>query len=234
MKFKKHLIVGLVFALLASGLWTASVYASTGCFNDTNGNWAETYICWMKDNGITTGTGGGNYSPNSNVTRAEMAVFFQRLFNLSQSGNMTIQAPAKEWYPAPGNVLSYSAASYIAQYDLTLNSNGNFYLYLVPTLPLAMYNRPLKITGFQLCYSADTNIYISTITLYNTGLTYTQSILTDNTIRTDFSTCPTFTLASPYTMKPNETLGLGVIVTRANAGSSIHLGSANFFIDTTP
>jgi len=233
MKSKKHLIVGLVLALLASGLWTASVYASTGCFNDTNGNWAETYICWMKDNGITAGTGGGNYSPNNNVTRAEMAVFFQRLFNLSQSGSMTIQAPADEWRPSPGNVLSYSAISYMSQYDLTLNSNGNFYLYLAPTLPLAMYNRPLKITGFQLCYYANANIYVSDITLYRSSFSYTLPIVTDSAIRNTPS-CSTFTIDPPYTMNPNETLGLRVVATRANAGNSLTMGSVNFFIDTTP
>lgn len=69
-------IVVMLVAVSAFGIGRAS--ASTGCFNDTNGNWAEPFICWMKDNGISSGTGGGNYSPNTNVTRAQMAVFMAR------------------------------------------------------------------------------------------------------------------------------------------------------------
>ncbi|MCL4275996.1 MAG: S-layer homology domain-containing protein, partial [Anaerolineales bacterium] len=32
--------------------------------------------------GITGGCGGGNYCPNNSVTRAQMAIFIQRTFDL--------------------------------------------------------------------------------------------------------------------------------------------------------
>ncbi len=74
-----------VFFALAFGIGVGQAYATTGCFTDTNGHWAETFICWMKDNGITTGIGGGNYGPEDNVTRAQMAVFMQKLDELAVS-----------------------------------------------------------------------------------------------------------------------------------------------------
>ena len=93
MKHKLMLQGGLAlaaFLILAFGVGVGNAYASTGCFNDTNGHWAETFICWMKDNGITTGTGGGNYSPEGNVTRAQMAVFMAKQAEIPPSTGTTL------------------------------------------------------------------------------------------------------------------------------------------------
>ena len=40
------------------------------------------YIEEFSDLGITAGCGGGNFCPNDNVTRAQMAVFLVRAFEL--------------------------------------------------------------------------------------------------------------------------------------------------------
>jgi predicted extracellular nuclease len=59
-----------------------SVGASTG-FNDVPVT--HPLAAWIKQlaaEGITTGCGGGNYCPNDPVTRAQMAVFIIRTFNL--------------------------------------------------------------------------------------------------------------------------------------------------------
>jgi hypothetical protein len=44
--------------------------------------WAASWIEQLVSENITSGCGGGNYCPDSNVTRAEMAVFLVRTFNL--------------------------------------------------------------------------------------------------------------------------------------------------------
>jgi len=44
--------------------------------------WAADWIEQLVAEGITSGCGGGNYCPDDNVTRAEMAVFLVRTFNL--------------------------------------------------------------------------------------------------------------------------------------------------------
>ncbi len=51
-------------------------------FGDTSGHWAEDWIEQLAAEGITAGCGGGNYCPESFVTRAQMAVFLVRTFNL--------------------------------------------------------------------------------------------------------------------------------------------------------
>jgi glucose/arabinose dehydrogenase len=44
--------------------------------------WMEPWIIQFYNEGITTGCGGGNYCPENNVTRAEMAVFIGRAYDL--------------------------------------------------------------------------------------------------------------------------------------------------------
>ncbi len=51
-------------------------------FNDTAGHWAEDWIEQLAAEGITAGCGNGNYCPESPVTRAQMAVFLTRTFDL--------------------------------------------------------------------------------------------------------------------------------------------------------
>ena len=59
-----------------------AVGSSTG-FNDiSTSHWAAAWIKQLAAEGITTGCGGGNYCPEDSVTRAQMAVFLVRTFNL--------------------------------------------------------------------------------------------------------------------------------------------------------
>ncbi|HNB35049.1 MAG TPA: S-layer homology domain-containing protein [Anaerolineales bacterium] len=90
----KQRIIPYLFGILTSALIlggflvgraSAAPTAATGCFPDTNSHWAETFICWLKDNGITTGYGDGTYKPDNSVTRAEMSVFLQKIFNLADA-----------------------------------------------------------------------------------------------------------------------------------------------------
>jgi len=57
--------------------------ASGTVFNDVPpGSFAAAWIEQLVAEGITSGCGAGNYCPNQAVTRAQMAVFLQRTFNL--------------------------------------------------------------------------------------------------------------------------------------------------------
>ena len=47
-------------------------------FTDTAGHWAQYWIEALKNDGITSGCGGGAYCPEGMVTRAQMAVFLLR------------------------------------------------------------------------------------------------------------------------------------------------------------
>ncbi len=56
---------------------------SGAVFGDVpSGSFAADWIEQLAAEGITSGCGGGNYCPNANVNRAEMAVFLVRAFNL--------------------------------------------------------------------------------------------------------------------------------------------------------
>ncbi len=68
--------LAVVLAFLTTAMPSA-VNAQT--FSDVPpGYWAESFIDVVAANGITGGCGGGNYCPNSTVTRAQMAVFLER------------------------------------------------------------------------------------------------------------------------------------------------------------
>jgi hypothetical protein len=59
--------------------------AASGFFADvpvTGKEWMEPWIIQFANEGITTGCGGGNYCPENNVTRAEIAVFIGRAYGL--------------------------------------------------------------------------------------------------------------------------------------------------------
>jgi len=56
---------------------------ATGIFTDAPlGSFAVEWIEQLAAEGITVGCGGGNYCPNDSATRAQMAVFLVRTFNL--------------------------------------------------------------------------------------------------------------------------------------------------------
>ena len=57
--------------------------AATGVFADVPlGAFAVDWIEQLAIEGITSGCGGGNYCPGDSVTRAQMAVFLVRTFEL--------------------------------------------------------------------------------------------------------------------------------------------------------
>ncbi len=73
-----------VFLLRAKHGSSYSPPVATGTmFNDVPSNaFAAAWIEQLASEGITSGCGGGNYCPNTSVTRAQMAVFLQKTFYL--------------------------------------------------------------------------------------------------------------------------------------------------------
>jgi hypothetical protein len=54
----------------------------TGFGDVPDDHWAAPWIKQLAAEGITSGCGGGNYCPATQVTRAQMAVFLVKNFNL--------------------------------------------------------------------------------------------------------------------------------------------------------
>ena len=72
-----------VFLLRAKYGSSYSPPAAAGVFGDVDlGHWAVRWIEQLAAEGITAGCGGGNYCPNADVTRDQMAVFLVRAFGL--------------------------------------------------------------------------------------------------------------------------------------------------------
>jgi hypothetical protein len=79
---RAQMAVFLLKAKYGSAYTPPSVGSSTG-FNDVStGYWAAAWIKQLAAEGITGGCGNNNYCPETAVTRAQMAVFLVRTFNL--------------------------------------------------------------------------------------------------------------------------------------------------------
>jgi hypothetical protein len=224
----------LVVALVAAAFSIGRASASTGCFNDTNGNWAETYICWMKDNGITTGTGGGNYSPNNNVTRAEMAVFMARLADVPPStGDIYINAGSSGWVAENGlGTVSHSANAS----RLFTNSGSDVYYMISPSLPSGLYNKETVIKGVKLCYAATFSAAMTGVVLsqYAGDGTLVNGV-SDYTPRSD-KACRVYTITNPSYFWGGDQVSLEVIFHSPSAGVSywVDIYSATFILGPSP
>ena len=77
---RAQMAVFLLRAKFGSGFSPAP---ATGVFDDVPiGSFADGWIERLAAEGITSGCGGSNYCPNDSVTRAQMAVFLVRAFDL--------------------------------------------------------------------------------------------------------------------------------------------------------
>jgi hypothetical protein len=79
---RAEMAVFLLRSKHGAGYFPPAVGAGTG-FGDVPTNyWAAAWIKQLVAEGITSGCGNGNYCPASSVTRAQMAVFLVKTFNL--------------------------------------------------------------------------------------------------------------------------------------------------------
>ena len=79
---RAQMAIFLLRAKHGSGYTPPSVGESTGFTDVPATHWAAAWIKQLAIEGITTGCGGNNFCPETPVTRAQMAVFLVRTFNL--------------------------------------------------------------------------------------------------------------------------------------------------------
>ncbi|MBL8063904.1 MAG: S-layer homology domain-containing protein [Anaerolineales bacterium] len=197
----KQRIIPYFFGILTSALIlggflvgraSAAPSTATGCFPDTNDHWAETFICWLKDNSITIGFADGTYKPENGVTRAEMSVFLQKIFNLadasSQSKANTAEANAKAYADSlvntPPNSGDFVITAGPSVWTTGLNASSPYldrYLHTVwlkttavPSdftyqadiaVPTVIYGQFTQLKGMRLCYTVGAEAYINTVVL---------------------------------------------------------------------
>ncbi|MEJ5223810.1 MAG: S-layer homology domain-containing protein [Anaerolineales bacterium] len=226
-----------VIALALSAFWAGKAYAATGCFNDTNGHWAETFICWMKDNNITTGIGGGNYGPEQFVTRAQMAVFMQRASNVPpQTGNIYVVMGPDEWFQNRTSPVNLTFSRYYTDVSIISSAEGIGYIIGIPDLPTSMYGRALSLSGVEICYTAAATAVLTQFDLYvdtqTAGVSSTfVNLATDPTDRTD-AACRLYTF-TPVALTGKSIVNMKVHVNWTNTLQAFYLGRATFVLQPT-
>jgi hypothetical protein len=79
---RAQMAVFLLRAKHGTGYTPPAIGQTTGFADIPNTYWAAAWIKQLAAEGITGGCGNGNYCPETPVTRAQMAVFLVRTFNL--------------------------------------------------------------------------------------------------------------------------------------------------------
>ena len=225
----------LAITLVFAAFFVGRASATTGCFSDANGHWAETFICWLKDNGISTGYPDGTYHPDSPITRAEMAVMLQKIDNLAvaqdnlalSTGDTYISVGPANWVVGPG-----SGTIQYAMDSIKLNSStiGNKSFLVQPMLPTSLYNHQMYLKGVKLCYQTFPNASITIVTLWHTT-NNSSSSLTDNTIRNDLvMTCREYDWVTPRPLKGTDIVTLDINVNLTSLGGYVYIMGTTFIL----
>jgi len=224
----------LAITLLFTAFFVGRASATTGCFSDTSGHWAETFICWLKDNSISVGYADGTYHPESPITRAEMAVMLQRIDNLAvaqdnlalSTGDTYISVGPTNWVVGPGNGSIQNTIDVII---LTAPTIGTKTFMVQPMLPTSLYNHQMYLKGAKLCYQTFPNASITNVTLAHVdGATDT---LSDNTVRTAATkTCQEYYFATPKPLKGADFATLQLSVNFTSIGGSVYIFGTTFIL----
>jgi hypothetical protein len=237
MKFKHGMVIGALSVLALLVVFSAGqAYAAAGCFTDTNGHWAEVAICWMKENGITTGIGGGLYGPENNVTRAQMAVFMKAQAEIPPStGDIYVTQPLSALQPN-GNFASTARVSYYDDYVVlgATTSGANYYL-LSATVPSSLYGRALVLKGVQICYDA-TPFRGGTLTLVSFkhfassgGASVLLREASDSASRTD-AACRSYLITSPLSLVASDHISLNLSASIPSSFDFVYISSVSVIL----
>jgi len=199
--------IGVVAVLVVAAFWAGHAFATTGCFSDTNGHWAETYICWLKDHGITFGYGDGTYRPDNPITRGEMAAMLQRQAEVPpDTGSIGITPGNGDWVKmlAADDIIFNNFSNKTIVVKATV---GDSYITIQPSVPTVLYGRELQLVGVDFCYTATNDAFLSHVEIdtvtATTGPSSSTHQYSDNTNRKD-SACSYFTLPAPLTLTPYD------------------------------
>jgi hypothetical protein len=226
-QYKAFLIAVLVTVLSFALFWAGTAYALTGCFTDTNGHWAETFICWLKSNNIAAGYPDGSYHPESGITRAEMAVMLQRI---RTTGDVFFTFGGNEWQPNAASPNAY--VEYFTIYTHLSNSLAGTSLFqATPVIPSSLYNSEMYIKGVQICYdtvggSTITDVVLEHYINLDDGNYVLWNSYADPTDRTD-SACRLYSFATPKSFWGDNHLAIQVRVNFPSASDVVYVTSTS-------
>ncbi len=91
-------------------------------------SWYAPYVAWAKEKGFVSGTGGGLFSPDSNITRQDMAVMIARYADSLSAEIPSMEAPIQ--FGDRASIASYAVDAVQKLQEAGIISgdvNGNFY-----------------------------------------------------------------------------------------------------------
>lgn len=240
---KKHqfFAVALSAALLFAAFQAGRTSAATGCFPDTNAHWAETFICWLKDNAITSGYANGNYGPEDNVTRAQMAVFLQKQAEIPPTtGLIRFNMGPDSWsiYDTDPGTITIRQFDYAVGLASSVASVSQDFM-IAPDFPSALYGRDLSLSGVEYCYYLNplktlsiTKVVITHYSEATSGLAQVATpLVSDSTVRGPGEGCIYYSI-SPQALGEDSVLGLVIRVAwgASDANSNAVLGRVTLFL----
>ncbi|MTI80897.1 MAG: protease complex subunit PrcB family protein [Firmicutes bacterium] len=114
----------ILFLVLVIMLVPTSVFANSN-FTDIKDHWAEHDIRAIYQEGIMKGTMSDVFSPDENVTRAQLAVILDRTFNFNYNHLRFIKEPKiSDFYDDVSDGLWYSGAILDVSYNSIFNIKG--------------------------------------------------------------------------------------------------------------
>jgi hypothetical protein len=227
------LTIGIMTALLLAAFQAGKALATASCFTDTGGHWAETFICWLKENGLTTGYGDGTYRPENNITRAEMAVLLKRQAEIPPTTGLVLVTPGNSEWVKFSSTDDLSFINYSDYTQVTKATAGEAYLTLQPAIPTVLYGRSMKVTGVEFCYTGEANTYLSYVEI-NThtaaaGAGNRTLQFADPTDRSD-SVCLYYALPANFTLTPDDGLSFYILIHWNAGGTNFYLGRTTFVL----
>jgi len=230
-RFSVFFLGALVMASIFAALSLGKAAAATGCFSDTNAHWAEAYICWLKDNGISIGYPDGAFKPENPITRAEMAAMLQRANAVPpQSGVILFSVGNANWHKtnANENVDQWNMGNITRFVKL---STGVLYFIAQPDFTPVLYGKSLEFLGVEFCYEAPTNAYltyveVATHTASNgPGDTTYQYMSTTNYVG---QACRYFTTPAPVLLTTFDSITFSIGVDWLVANTGFDIGRTTF------
>lgn len=237
------LLIAALFVMLGAGILigqaSAAPQAATGCFADTNGHWAESFVCWAAQKGLVGGFPDGTYRPEGTVNRAQIAVLLQ---NQATKGETFISVGPTSWVPLGEGTLSggkvlYSSNS--AKFQSGGSTGGKQFV-VTAHAPAAVNGNVTAFKGVKMCYTAPSQaslftVFVSKIGNQNNGQGAPNASIQDITNRTG-DACRTYLVDAPLSARKmgfGEHVAVIITVNFANNTADLKVSSTTFIFETT-
>ena len=232
MKRRQFLWIGTITTLLLAAFWAGSASATNSllsCFSDTNAPAA----CWMKLNGLATGT---VFNPTAATTRLQAAAWLRGVSQIPPTtGLITISDGFGNWRLF-NSTDDLAFTNFSSETQVSKASVGSSFLSLQPAIPTVFYGRSLSFKGVELCYSASPSVSLAYVEIntytHSTGAGGRNLRLSDSTARTD-SACRYYVLPTPVTLTAEDGVNIFIMGTWSVAGQPLALGRTTFVFAPT-